>query len=64
MSGAGTPRGNAVIESFPGRVKEYRKHEFKLKYSEDIQKAVEAAVTFFNTQRPAAKLKHKTPEQL
>lgn len=63
MSRAGTPRDNAVIESFLGRFKECLKHEFKLKYSEDIQKTVEAAVKYFNTQRPVAKLKYKTPEQ-
>lgn len=63
MSRAGTPRDNAVIESFLGRFKECLKHEFKLKYSEDIRKTVEAAVKYFNTQRPVAKLKYKTPEQ-
>lgn len=62
MSRAGTPRDNAVIESFFSRFKETLYNDFKLSKS-NIREAVEATVDYFNNKRPVAKLNYKTPVQ-
>ena len=62
MSRAGTPRDNAVIESFFSRFKETLYNDFRLSKS-NIREAIEATVDYFNNKRPVAKLNYKTPVQ-
>ena len=62
MSRAGTPRDNAVIESFFCRFKETLYNDFKLSKN-DISEAIKKTVDYFNNKRPVAKLNYKTPVQ-
>ncbi len=61
MSRAGTPRDNAVIESFFGRFKDVLHSHFKYQNCDDLHKAVSDAVYYFNYLRPVRKLKRKPP---
>ena len=63
MSRAGTPRDNAVIESFFGRFKDVMSSHFQYWKCDDIRKVVSDAVFYFNYLRPVRKLNRKPPVQ-
>ena len=63
MSRAGTPRDNAVIESFFGRFKDVLSSHFQCWKCDDIHKAVADTIYYFNYIRPVRKLKRKPPVQ-
>ena len=63
MSRAGTPRDNAVMESFFGRFKDVMSSHFQYWTCDDIQKVVADTVHYFNYIRPVRKLKRKPPVQ-
>ena len=63
MSRAGTPRDNAVMESFFGRFKDVMSSHFQYWKCNDIRKAVSDTIYYFNYVRPVRKLKRKTPVQ-
>lgn len=63
MSRAGTSRDNAVIESFFGRFKDVLRSHFQYLKCDDIHKAVEETIYYFNYIRPVRKLKRKPPVQ-
>ena len=63
MSRAGTPRDNAVIESFFGRFKDVMSSHFQYWKSDDIRKVVDDTVFYFNFVRPVRKLNKKPPVQ-
>ena len=63
MSRAGTPRDNAVIESFFGRFKDVMSSHFQYWKSDDIRKVVDDTVYYFNFVRPVRKLNKKPPVQ-
>lgn len=63
MSRAGTPRDNAVIESFFGRFKDVLRSHFRYWKCDDLNKVIADAVHYFNYLRPVRKLKGKTPVQ-
>ena len=63
MSRAGTPRDNAVIESFFGRFKDVLRCRFQYWKQDDLKKVVDDAIYYFNYIRPIRKLKRKPPVQ-
>ena len=63
MSRAGTPRDNAVIESFFGRFKDVMSSHFQYWKCDDIRKVVDDTVYYFNFIRPVRKLNKKPPVQ-
>ena len=63
MSRAGTPRDNAVIESFFGRFKDVMSSHFQYWKCDDIHKVVSDTIYYFNYIRPVRKLKRKPPVQ-
>ena len=63
MSRAGTPRDNAVIESFFGRFKDVLRCRFQYWKQENLKMVVDDAVYYFNYIRPIRKLKRKPPVQ-
>ena len=63
MSRAGTPRDNAVIESFFGRFKDVMRSHFQYWKCDDIKKVVEQTIHYFNYIKPIRKLNRKTPVQ-
>ena len=63
MSRAGTPRDNAVIESFFGRFKVVMRSHFQYWKCDDIHKAVEQTIYYFNYIKPSRKLNKKPPVQ-
>ena len=63
MSRAGTPRDNAVIESFFGRFKDVMSSHFQYWKCDDIHKVVADTIHYFNYIRPVRKLKRKPPVQ-
>ena len=63
MSRAGTPRDNAVIESFFGRFKDVMSSHFQYWKCDDLQKVVEQTIHYFNYIKPIRKLNRKTPVQ-
>ena len=63
MSRAGTPRDNAVIESFFGRFKDVLRCRFQYWKQEDLKTVVDEAIYYFNYIRPIRKLKRKPPVQ-
>ncbi len=63
MSRAGTPRDNAVIESFFGRFKDVMSSHFQYWKCDDIRKVVDDTVFYFNFIRPVRKLNKKPPVQ-
>ncbi len=63
MSRAGTPRDNAVMESFFGRFKDVMSSHFQYWKCNDIRKAVADTIYYFNYLRPVRKLIRKPPVQ-
>ena len=63
MSRAGTPRDNAVIESFFGRFKDVMSSHFQYWKCDDITKVVADTVYYFNYIKPVRKLNRKPPVQ-
>ena len=63
MSRAGTPRDNAVIESFFGRFKDVLRSHFDYTRCDDFRSVVSEAVYYFNYVRPVRKLQRKPPAQ-
>lgn len=63
MARAGTPRDNAVIESFFGRFKDVISSHFKYWKCDEITKVVADTVYYFNYNRPVRKLNRKPPVQ-
>lgn len=63
MSRAGTPRDNAVMESFFGRLKDVMSSHFQYLKCDDIYKVVAETIHYFNYIRPVRKLKRKPPVQ-
>ena len=61
MSRAGTPRDNAVIESFFGRFKDVMSSHIRYLKCDDITKVVSDTVHYFNFIRPVRKLNRKPP---
>ena len=61
MSRAGTPRDNAVIESFFGRFKDVMSSHSQYWKCDDITKVVADTVYYFNYIRPVRKLNRKPP---
>ena len=61
MSRAGTPRDNAVMESFWGRFKDTLRKHFRYWEREDLRTTIEHAVYYFNNERPVRKLNGKPP---
>lgn len=63
MSRAGTPKDNAVIESFFGRFKDVLRSHFHYWRCDDLDKVISEAVYYFNYIRPVRKLNRKPPVQ-
>lgn len=63
MSRAGTPRDNAVIESFFGRFKDVLRSQFHYWKADDLNSVISDAVHYFNVIRPVRKLNGKPPVQ-
>ena len=63
MSRAGTPRDNAVIESFFGRFKDVMSSHFQYWKCDDIHQVVAETVHYFNYIKPLRKLNKKPPVQ-
>ena len=61
MSRAGTPRDNAVMESFFGRFKDTLRFHFRYWEKDNLQAVVADCVYYFNYIRPIRKLKGKPP---
>ena len=61
MSKAGTPRNNAVMESFFGRFKDVIFSHFDYKHCDDIKKVISDTVYYFNYIKPLTKLNKKPP---
>jgi len=61
MSRAGTPRDNAVMESFWGRFKDSLRKHFHYWQSDDLRATIEQAIDYFNNERPVRKLNGKPP---
>lgn len=63
MSRAGTPTDNGAMESINGWIKEELFNDFRIKESDDIVKAVQEYIVFFNNGRPSYSLNYLTPKQ-
>lgn len=63
MSRAGTPRDNAVIESFFGRFKDVLRSHFQYWKCDDLSKTIADTIHYFNYIKPLRKLNKKTPVQ-
>jgi len=63
MSRAGTPRDNAVMESFIGRFKDVLRFHFRYWQTDDLKQIIENAIHYFNCIRPVRKLNGKPPAQ-
>ena len=63
MSRAGTPRDNAVIESFFGRFKDVLRSHLHLAKCDDLYSIISQTVHYFNFIRPLRKLNRKPPVQ-
>lgn len=61
MSRAGTPRDNAVMESFWGRFKDTLRKHFRYWEKDDLHTVVADCVHYFNFIRPVRKLHGKPP---
>lgn len=61
MSRAGTPRDNAVMESFFGRFKDVLRFHFRYWEYDNLNFVMEQAVHYFNHERPLRKLNGKPP---
>ena len=63
MSRAGTPTDNPIIESLNGWMKAELALDFDIARAEDINKALDEYVHYFNYERHASALNYKTPVQ-
>ena len=63
MSRAGTPTDNPIIESLNGWIKEELYKDFKLYKSNNIYKAIDDYIAYFNNERLACTLGYKNPVQ-
>lgn len=63
MSRAGTPKDNAVIESFFGRLKDVLRADFQYWKCDDLYDVISNAIYYFNYIKPIRKLNKKTPVQ-
>jgi len=63
MSRAGTPRDNAVIESFFGRFKDVLRVQFRYREHHNLHQVISQAIHYFNHIRPIRKLNGKPPVQ-
>jgi len=63
MSKAGSPRDNAVMESFWGRFKDVLRRHYRYWEKDDLLSIVSDAIRYFNFIRPLRKLKGKPPVQ-
>lgn len=63
MSRAGTPRDNAVIESFFGRFKDVLRFQFRYWLAADLNTVIADAIHYFNCICPLRKLGGKPPVQ-
>ena len=63
MSRAGTPRDNAVMESFFGRFKDVLRFQFRYWQHADLSLVISQVIHFFNCIRPVRKLNGKPPVQ-
>ena len=63
FSRAGTPRDNAVIESFFGRFKDVLRFQYQYWKTDNLHQVMEETVHFFNFVRPVRKLNGKPPVQ-
>ena len=63
MSRAGTPRDNAVIESFFGRFNDVLRFQFRYWQYDDLYAVIAQVILYFNTIRPLRKLNGKPPIQ-
>ena len=63
MSRAGTPKDNAVIESFFGRFKDVLRSHFQYWKCDDLRQVIDETVYYFNYVKPIRKLKRKPPVQ-
>ena len=63
MSRAGTPRDNAVLESFLGRFKDVLRFQFRYWQADDLGKTISDVIYYFNSVRPIRKLNGKPPVQ-
>lgn len=63
MSRAGTPRDNAVMESYWGRFKDVLRVHFRYWEQENLLNVIQEAVQYFNYTRPVRKLNGKPPAQ-
>lgn len=63
MSRAGTPTDNPIIESLNGWIKAEMACDFNYQQIDEFELFMDWYVDYFNTERPAAKLKYKTPHQ-
>lgn len=63
MSRAGTPRDNAVMESFFGRFKDTLRIHFRYWEHDNLLDVIQQAVYYFNNVRPVRKLYGKPPAQ-
>ena len=61
MSRAGTPRDNAVMESFWRRFKDTLRIHFRYRKKDDLRDVVELCIHYFNNIRPIRKLNGKPP---
>lgn len=61
MSRAGTPRDNAVMESFFGRFKDVLRSHFQYWKCDDLNQVVSDSINYFNNVKPIRKLKGKPP---
>lgn len=61
MSRAGTPRDNAVMESFFGRLKDVLRFQFRYWEKDDLAQTISQAIHYFNHIRPVRKLHGKPP---
>lgn len=63
MSRAGTPRDNAVIESFFGRFKDVLRSHFHYWKCDDLNSVISQTIHYFNYIKPLRKLNKKPPVQ-
>ena len=63
MSRAGTPTDNPIIESLNGWIKEELYKDFKLYKSDNIYKAIDDYIAYFNNERLSYTLGYKNPVQ-
>lgn len=63
MSRTGTPRDNAVIESFFGRFKDVLRFQFRYWQAANLHSIISQAIYYFNSVRPVRKLYGKPPAQ-